>query len=244
MTVVLQLPALCVPLGDTFLGKLHHPARVDDVLDDLRERGRSVRFLFCQIGYCTGGKINFNFIACRRIVNRLGRFENRQSNIDRVPIEDSCKRLGDDARNTCSFDGDRCVLSRAAAAKVASGDDDITFLHLLYKLSIEIFETVRGEQFFGECSAIPCRDDDVGVDVVTVFVDSSIDHSDWSLVIEHNLKSQYALVQKGMILSPLRGSMVPLFLCPHDCRRGLASFRHYVATLLGPEGTTEHNPQR
>ena len=62
-----------------------------------------------------------------------------------VAVEDAREALGDHTGNTCSLDGDRCVLARGATAKVLVGNNDVTGLYARHKRSVQVFQTMLGK---------------------------------------------------------------------------------------------------
>ena len=94
------------------------------------------------IGNHTAVKINLYLITSRDCFCSLRALDDRQTDINRVAVENTCKRLSNNTAYTCTLDCQWRMLAGRTAAKVLICYDDITLLYFIYKLFINIFHTM------------------------------------------------------------------------------------------------------
>ena len=92
----------------------------------------------------------------------------------RQAVENACKGRGDDAGNTALLNGDGSMLTGGAAAEIRLADHDITLLNVMNKVFVDILHTVGGQLLVVGDVEVPRRDDDVGINIVAVFMNGSM----------------------------------------------------------------------
>ena len=81
------------------------------ILDERRERRRLIAFVPGEVMDHAAVKVDLDLIASLDRITGLLTFEDRQTDVDRVAIEDTGKGLGDDAADAAFLDGDRRMLT-------------------------------------------------------------------------------------------------------------------------------------
>ena len=71
------------------------------------ERRCLISLAFCLIGDDTCIEVDGDFIAVLDLLAGFRTFQDRQSDVDGIPVEYTCKSLGDDAVDAACLDGDR-----------------------------------------------------------------------------------------------------------------------------------------
>ena len=103
-----------------------------------------------------------------------GTLQNGKADVNGVAVENAGETGGNHAGDAGRLDRDRRVFAGGAAAKVYPGDHDVARMNLVHKLLVNILHTVGGQFFRVLGSQIAGGDDDVRIDVVSVFVYRSL----------------------------------------------------------------------
>ena len=111
-------------------------ALLNDVLNKGREGLRLVGPAGGDIGNHAGIKVHVHLVACLNVPGRFVAFQNCQTDVDGVAVENAGKGGGDHAGDTRGLDGDGRVFSGRAAAKVLFRYHDVPWLYLIHKIQI------------------------------------------------------------------------------------------------------------
>ena len=95
-----------------------------------------------QVGDNACVKVYIDLVACVDVLCGFVALEYRQTDVDRVAVENSCKCGSDNACNAAFLDGDRCVLAGASAAEVEVSNHDIAGLYLVHEILVDILHAV------------------------------------------------------------------------------------------------------
>ena len=126
------------------------------------------------VGDDAGVKVYLNGVPCLDGIHSLRAFHDGQADVDAVAVEDAGKAFGNDHRNACGLDAQGRVLTGRAAAKVPAAHHDITGLHPVHKVLVDILHAVAGK-FLGILRVqVAGRDDDVGIHVIRVFENRTV----------------------------------------------------------------------
>ena len=121
------------------------------------------------VGDDTGVKVHLNGVPSLDGVHSLRAFHDGQADVDAVAVEDTGKAFGNDHRDAGGLDAQGCVLTGGAAAKVPAAHHDITRLHPVHKVLVDILHAVAGKLLGVLRVQVACRDDDIGIHVIRVF---------------------------------------------------------------------------
>ena len=124
---------------------------------------------FGQIIDFSAVEINFHFIAGFNRLCCLRTFNNRQSDIDSIAVENTCKCFRDNAAYARRLQAEGCVLSGRAAAEILIGDNHVTRLHFLCEVRINIYHCMACQFLCVKRIQISCRDDHICINIITVF---------------------------------------------------------------------------
>ena len=116
-------------LHSALFDRFDQTAVCDNGLDEFRKR--------CHVEFLAGGdiandavvQICFHRVALADSVHSFRTLHNCQTDVDRVPVEDAGKALGNDQRNAAFLDCDRGMLTGRTAAEVFAADHDVARLH-------------------------------------------------------------------------------------------------------------------
>src|SRR5262249_10156565 len=90
-------------------------------------------------------QVNADYVSLIYGAVQLWALDDRETPIDRIPIECRGKRTRDDSFDAEPHDCRNRLLSSAAAAKIASGDEDVELLEFLRKAVAQNFKRMLGE---------------------------------------------------------------------------------------------------
>ena len=141
----------------------------DDRLDERRERRGFILLARCEISDNAFIHIDRKLVALVYRVHRLFTFDNRQTDINRVAVEDTRKAFCDNKRDTALLNRNRCVLALRAAAEIITCDHYIAFLNTVYEGFVQILHAVRCELFFVDGIKVTRGNDNVGINIIAVF---------------------------------------------------------------------------
>ena len=153
--------------------RVDQTALLNDVLDELGEGLRLIGLACGLVGDNARIEVDGNGVAVLDFLCRLVALEDRETDVDRVAVEDAREGGGDDAGNAARLDRDGRVLTRGAAAEVFLGDHDVALLHLVDELRVDILHAVCRKLLMGGGVEVSRGDDNVGVDVVAEFMYSA-----------------------------------------------------------------------
>ena len=130
----------------------------------------SLEFLSgCHICDDSGIKIYFHLIPCLYFLCGLWALNDRQTDIDGIPVKDSGKCLSNDTADTGCLDGNRCMFTGRTTSKVFIGYNNISHMYIFYEIFIDIFHTVCGKFFRIGRIQISCRNDNIRIYVIAIF---------------------------------------------------------------------------
>lgn len=158
---------------DVFLLFLVNVIYQSFTVDNLLHKGREclplIRSALRLIGDDSGVKIHLHLIPRFNPARRLRTFNDRQSDIDGIPVKNTGKRLCDDAADSRRLDGKGCMLSGGTTAKILVGNNDIPFFYILYKILIDVFHTMGRKFLWVGGIQVSCRNDDIGIHIISIF---------------------------------------------------------------------------
>jgi len=117
------------------------------------------------------GEIDVDFIAFVYRGVEIRALDDGQAGIDRVAVKRPRKRTGNHSLNAESHDRRDRLFSRTATAEIPAGDKDLEVAKLLRESVAEHLEGVLCQLFRIDVNQLAAGDDDIGVDVVSEFVD-------------------------------------------------------------------------
>ena len=161
-------------LHSTLFDRLDQTAVCDNGLDKFRKR--------CHMEFLAGGdiandavvQICFHRVALADSVYSLRTLHDRQTDVDRVPVEDAGKALGNDHRDAGGLDAQRCVLTGGAAAEVPTAHHDVAVLDVVDEVLVNVLHAVAGQLSGILRVQVAGRDDDVGIHVIRVFENRTV----------------------------------------------------------------------
>ena len=121
------------------------------------------------VGDDAGIKVYLNGVPCLDGIHSLRAFHDGQADVDAVAVEDAGKALGNDHRDAGGLDAQGSVLTGGAAAEVPAAHHDVTVLHVLDEILVDVLHAVAGQLLGVLGVQVAGRDDDIGIHVVRVF---------------------------------------------------------------------------
>ena len=147
----------------------HQSAGGDHLLQKLRER----LSLECLSGRLVGDEPGIEVylypVALGDGLGGLWCLDDREADIQRVPIEDTREAFGDDTANAAGLKYLRRVLTGGATAEVLASDHDVAGTKLLQEVLVDVLHRVGRQLLLILNREISCRDDDIRVDIVAIF---------------------------------------------------------------------------
>ena len=122
--------------------RVEQAALIDDVDKEIRKSLTHVALAICDIGNNAAFKVDLNFVAVVYLLARFIALDYRQTDIDGVAVENSCKCRSDNAGNAACLYSDRRMLARRTAAEISLSNDNVTGLYFLYEIYVNIFHAV------------------------------------------------------------------------------------------------------
>src|SRR3990170_4459649 len=144
---------------------LHQPARGHDLLGELGKRLGLVALPSRQVLDLSRGRVQLQVVP---LLDALGgvRLEERQPQVDRVPVEDPGEGFGDHRRHADRLDRDGGVLPRRPAAEVPESDQHVADPDLLGEFGLRVLQAVLAQLLGIRGDQVAGRNDLVGVHVV------------------------------------------------------------------------------
>ena len=147
----------------------HQSAGGDHFLEEIRKRlsleGLSGRL----VGDESGIEVHLYLVALGDGLCGLRCLDDREADVQRVPIEDAREALGDDTADAAGLKHLRCVLTGGAAAEVLATDDDVACIKLLQEVLVDVLHRVARQLLLILNREISSRDDDIRIDIVAIF---------------------------------------------------------------------------
>jgi hypothetical protein len=156
------------------LYRTHQTAGSDDILNKRRERLRLIALAGGDIGNHAGIKIHLDLVAVFDVLGGLFTFENSKTDVEGVAVKNSGEGGGNHAGNARSLNGDRRVLTGRTAAEILASHHNFAGLYLPDKIGVYVLHAVSRQLRMGRCIEITCGNDDVGVNIVAVFMNSAL----------------------------------------------------------------------
>jgi hypothetical protein len=114
------------------------------------------------------GKIHLDVVTFSNAVHRLTvGLNQRQPEVEPVPVKDAGKALSQNAGNACAGKGYRRVFPRGAAPEVPFRNQDVSLAALAGKVRINAFHAMQSKSRLIMPGQVPCRYDDIGIYVGT-----------------------------------------------------------------------------
>lgn len=151
---------------------VHQPALLNDRANKFRERSGMISFPARQIPDGAARQIRFQDITCLDLI-RFVQFDDRQTDIDGIPVKNTREGLRDDERHATALDRYRRVLPRRTAPKIIAGHNDIAGLHFFWEIMVQNLHAMRPQLFGIDRIQIPSRNNIVGIDVIAEFKNSA-----------------------------------------------------------------------
>jgi hypothetical protein len=123
--------------------------------------------------YASGRQVDPERLAIRKKIVCTGAFDNCQSLVDAVAEKNAAERRRHHRCYTSQFQTGYSLRSRASAAEVSPGKNDVTLPQSIRKIRIDSFEGMPGPFGLVDHWYVSTRVDEIGVDVVSQFNDAA-----------------------------------------------------------------------
>lgn len=124
---------------------IEQSAFVDNIYQKLGERLSRVALAFGDVCYHAAFKVDLYLVARFNAFAGFAAFDYRQTYIDRVAVENSCERSGDNAGDAARLYRYRRVFSRRAAAEVLVRHHDVARFDVFNKFGVDVLHAVGGK---------------------------------------------------------------------------------------------------
>jgi hypothetical protein len=119
-------------------------------------------------------EVNLNCIALGDCRVSLRAFDNRQAGVDGIPIERPRERARNDSFDSQTHDCCHRLFACAATAEVTAGHENIELAEPGREVVAQHFECMLGQLVGFDVNQISAGNDNVGVDVVSEFINLSL----------------------------------------------------------------------